>query len=80
MITHSSALWPLGRVHATWPQSSYGICMNHCNCSGGGAVVKTVVDGSPQPYGLTVFRESVYWADWKTGTIERADKDTGEDI
>ena len=41
-------------------------------------MVKTVVEGSPQPYGLTVFRDSVYWADWKTGTIERADKDTGE--
>ena len=54
--------------------------MCHCHCSGGGAVVKTVVDGSPQPYGLTVFRDSVYWADWKTGTIERADKDTGESI
>ena len=47
--------------------------------SGGGAVVKTVVEGSPQPYGLTVFRDAVYWADWKTGTIERADKDTGSD-
>ena len=41
-------------------------------------MVKPVVRGSPQPYGLTVFRGAVYWADWKTGTIERADKDTGE--
>ena len=49
-----------------------------CTCSSGGAVVKTVVEKSPQPYALTVFRDSVYWADWKTGTIERADKDTGE--
>ena len=40
--------------------------------------MKTVVEKSPQPYALTVFRDSVYWADWKTGTIERADKDTGE--
>ena len=42
--------------------------------------MKTVVEKSPQPYALTVFRDSVYWADWKTGTIERADKDTGESM
>ena len=39
--------------------------------------VVTVASGS-QPYGLTLFRESVYWANWRSGTIERADKRTGE--
>ena len=58
--------------------TSCNLLIQSCICSGGGAVVKTVVEKSPQPYALTVFRDSVYWADWKTGTIERADKDTGE--
>jgi low density lipoprotein receptor-related protein 5/6 len=39
---------------------------------------KVVIENSPRPYGLTVFRNDVYWADWDQGTIEKADKDTGE--
>nr|XP_045620165.1 low-density lipoprotein receptor-related protein 6-like [Procambarus clarkii] len=39
---------------------------------------EVVVRDLPQPYGLTLYEDYVYWADWKTGTIERANKSKGE--
>ena len=31
----------------------------------------------PHPYGLTMYSKFVYFSDWVTKTIERADKETG---
>ncbi|XP_042878926.1 low-density lipoprotein receptor-related protein 6-like [Penaeus japonicus] len=39
---------------------------------------EVIVRSLPQPYGLTLYEDYVYWADWKTGTIERANKTNGE--
>lgn len=39
---------------------------------------EVIVRDLPQPYGLTLYGNYVYWADWKTGTIERANKTRGE--
>ncbi|KAG7162923.1 Low-density lipoprotein receptor-related protein 6-like 3 [Homarus americanus] len=39
---------------------------------------QVIVKDLPQPYGLTLYEDYVYWADWKTGTIERANKSKGE--
>ncbi|KAK3878186.1 hypothetical protein Pcinc_017158 [Petrolisthes cinctipes] len=39
---------------------------------------EVIVGNLPQPYGLTLYEDYVYWADWKTGTIERANKTRGE--
>ncbi|XP_050692314.1 low-density lipoprotein receptor-related protein 6-like [Eriocheir sinensis] len=39
---------------------------------------EVIVRNLPQPYGLTLYEDYVYWADWKTGTIERANKARGE--
>ncbi|XP_064097645.1 low-density lipoprotein receptor-related protein 6-like [Macrobrachium nipponense] len=39
---------------------------------------QVIVSNLPQPYGLTLYEDYVYWADWKTGTIERAIKSNGE--
>ncbi|XP_078090926.1 pro-epidermal growth factor [Mustelus asterias] len=33
-----------------------------------------------RPFGVSVFAENIYYSDWKTGTIHRADKYTGKDI
>ncbi len=38
---------------------------------------KVVVSSSRQPYGLTLFKNNVYWADWNLTSVRRADKDTG---
>ena len=37
-----------------------------------------LVTGVPHPYGLTVGGDYIYWTDWTTKAIHRADKDTGQ--
>jgi len=37
-----------------------------------------VVSGLPHPVGLTQFRDFIYWTDYNTKSIERADKFTGQ--
>ncbi|RZF33205.1 hypothetical protein LSTR_LSTR009750 [Laodelphax striatellus] len=37
-----------------------------------------LLDNLPHPFGLTVFRNRVYWTDWDTRSINAADKITGE--
>eukprot|EP00095_Tigriopus_kingsejongensis_P004525 maker-scaffold532_size145644-snap-gene-0.29 protein:Tk04525 transcript:maker-scaffold532_size145644-snap-gene-0.29-mRNA-1 annotation:"low-density lipoprotein receptor-related protein 6 isoform x1" len=40
--------------------------------------VKAVISDLGQPYALTLYKNYLYWVDWKTGLVETADKDTGE--
>jgi hypothetical protein len=42
-----------------------------------GADRQIVVDGLSHPYGLTQFRDFIYWTDTQTKSIERADKFNG---
>ena len=39
---------------------------------------QVIVSNLPQPYGLTLYEDFVYWADWTTKTIERANKNNGQ--
>jgi low density lipoprotein receptor-related protein 5/6 len=39
-----------------------------------------LVESLPYPYGLTVAGEHIYWTDWQTHAIHRADKMTGADV
>ncbi|XP_076062572.1 low-density lipoprotein receptor-related protein 6 [Oratosquilla oratoria] len=39
---------------------------------------KEILVGLQQPYGLTLYKDHIYWADWKLGFIERAEKLTGD--
>ena len=39
---------------------------------------RLVVAGLERPYGLTLFRDFIYWTDQGTRTIERAHKVTGQ--
>lgn len=39
---------------------------------------QVLVNDVPHPYGLTVSGEFIYWTDWQTKAIHRADKRTGE--
>ena len=33
---------------------------------------------NPQPFALTQYEDYLYWADWSTNSIERANKTSGE--
>lgn len=44
-----------------------------------GYVKPVVQTASNQIYGLAVFKDHMYWADWDTGVIEKANKDDGLD-
>lgn len=34
----------------------------------------------PHPFGLVIHRNKIYWTDWETQSIHRADKDTGGNV
>lgn len=39
---------------------------------------KLVINNVPHPYGLVVVGNHVYWTDWQTRALHRADKSTGK--
>ncbi|XP_072448783.1 low-density lipoprotein receptor-related protein 4 isoform X1 [Chiloscyllium punctatum] len=41
---------------------------------------RTLVTPVQHPYGLTLLDSHIYWTDWQTRSIQRADKNTGNDI
>ena len=36
--------------------------------------------GLPHPFGISVFEDFVYWTDWKTRSVVRANKFTGSNV
>ena len=38
-----------------------------------------VSENLPHPFGLTLHKDSVYWTDWRTRSIQSANKITGLD-
>lgn len=40
---------------------------------------KTVLSNVPYPYGIVIVGQHVYWTDWKTKSLHRADKTNGKD-
>lgn len=40
---------------------------------------RRLVEHVPHPYGLTVAGNAVFWTDWKTNSVNKANKNTGED-
>uniref|UniRef100_A0A4W3JHK9 Low density lipoprotein receptor-related protein 4 n=1 Tax=Callorhinchus milii TaxID=7868 RepID=A0A4W3JHK9_CALMI len=41
---------------------------------------RTLVTPVQHPYGLTLLGSHIYWTDWQTRSIQRADKNTGGDV
>ena len=41
---------------------------------------RTLVSRTPHPYGLTVAGNYIYWTDWHTKSIQRANKNTGKGV
>lgn len=44
-----------------------------------GQLRKTIVTDVPHPYGLVVVGNHIYWTDWQTQALHRADKLNGTD-
>lgn len=40
---------------------------------------RVIITDVPHPYGLVIVGEHLYWTDWQTEAIHRADKLTGTD-
>ena len=54
-------------------------CLQVIECSDlNGKNRRLLVTSVPHPYGLTVSGSHLFWTDWKTKAIHRADKNTGE--
>lgn len=45
-----------------------------------GANRHTLVSPVQHPYGLTLLDSYIYWTDWQTRSIHRADKNTGSNV
>ncbi len=41
---------------------------------------RILVTSVPHPYGMTVAGNFLYWTDWQTRSVHRADKDTGLEL
>ncbi|XP_078268559.1 pro-epidermal growth factor [Rhinoraja longicauda] len=65
-----------------WVQSdteNISSSIRSCDYTGGSAqIIKHSI--RHWPFGISLFDEHVYYSDWKTGTIRRANKFTGEDL
>ena len=44
------------------------------------ACVVFPLPGLPHPFALTLFEDELYWTDWQTKSINRANKVTGTDV
>lgn len=40
---------------------------------------KAIITDVPHPYGLVVVENHIYWTDWQTKALHRADKNSGDD-
>ncbi|GCC26490.1 pro-epidermal growth factor isoform X2 [Chiloscyllium punctatum] len=65
-----------------WVQSDVGnmsSSFGSCDYNGDSAyIIKQSMHH--QPFGISIFADNIYYADWKTGTIRRVNKYTGKDI
>lgn len=67
-------------------QMTGSCCTNHYACPrfvfisvvfAGQDMVHVITEQVPQPMGLTLYNDFIFWADWQRQTIERANKSSG---
>lgn len=61
---------------------NYAVYMIECELNifsvfPGQDMVRVITDQVPQPMGLTLYHDFIFWADWQRQTIERANKSSG---
>ncbi|XP_076800304.1 low-density lipoprotein receptor-related protein 4-like isoform X2 [Clavelina lepadiformis] len=83
-VASRNVYWPNGlaidytRNHLYWSDAKYHI-IETSNLDGGDrrAVVSR---GLPHPFGITIFEDKVYWTDWRTKSVNSANKFTGSGV
>lgn len=40
---------------------------------------KAIIKNVPYPYGIAIVGQHMYWTDWKSKSLQRADKESGSD-
>lgn len=72
--------WPNGLAIDYETQRLYWVdakmdCIEYSDLEGKGR--HRLIQGVAHPFGLTQYQSFIYWTDWQTKAIERANKDTG---
>ncbi|KAL3843281.1 hypothetical protein ACJMK2_021223 [Sinanodonta woodiana] len=83
-IANTSLFWPNGLTLDYAADKLYWADAKHhvIECAGlDGKNRRTVISqGLPHPFALTLFEDELYWTDWHTKSINKANKFTGNDV
>ncbi|KAL4225514.1 Low-density lipoprotein receptor-related protein 4 [Mactra antiquata] len=84
VIANTSLFWPNGLTLDYAAEKLYWADAKHhvIECSNyDGTQRRTVINqGLPHPFALTLFEDELYWTDWHTKSINKANKFTGNDV
>lgn len=84
VIANTSLFWPNGLTLDYAAEKLYWADAKHhvIECSNyDGSHRRTVINqGLPHPFALTLFEDELYWTDWHTKSINKANKFTGNDV
>ncbi|WAR04037.1 LRP4-like protein [Mya arenaria] len=83
-VANTSLFWPNGLTLDYGADKLYWADAKHhvIECADlDGKQRRTVINqGLPHPFALTLFEDELYWTDWHTKSINRANKFTGNDV
>ncbi|KAH3888381.1 hypothetical protein DPMN_012414 [Dreissena polymorpha] len=84
VIANTSLFWPNGLTLDYGAEKLYWADAKHhvIECADyDGKHRRTVINqGLPHPFALTLFEDELYWTDWHTKSINKANKFTGNDV
>ncbi|KAJ8299613.1 hypothetical protein KUTeg_023673 [Tegillarca granosa] len=84
VLANTSLFWPNGLTLDYAADKLYWADAKHhvIECSNlDGTMRRTVINqGLPHPFALTLFEDELYWTDWHTKSINKANKFTGNDL
>ncbi|XP_014677385.1 PREDICTED: low-density lipoprotein receptor-related protein 4-like [Priapulus caudatus] len=84
VIADKSLFWPNGLTidyaagKLYWADAKHHVI--ECSNLDGSKRKSVISQGLPHPFALTIFEDQLYWTDWHTKSINKANKLTGNDI
>ena len=83
-LVNTSLTWPNGITIDYEMERIYWVdadnstrAIEYCDFNGNGRTV-LINQRLLHPFGITLFKDHIYWTDWETDKVERADKMTGD--